>query len=186
MVNRVSALAGHYDVGHHGANGEPGVTMQDMVGLVMHQVSAWPDTIDEVGALAAKTVGADSAPGPCQAATGSNGSLLRIEPLKWWVFGAEAPEIDPENGASLDVSHSRTHIRVGGPDAVEFLNRHMSLDLRDASFPVGAVRSTAVHHVGVTLWRSAHGYELFIPRGFALSLWEGLTESAEQFGLQVI
>ena len=186
MVDRVSALAGHYHTGHHGAAGEAGVTLQDMTGLLMHQIAAWPDTLAEVGEIAAKAVDVDAAPGPCQAATGSKGSLLRIEPLKWWVFGAEAPVSMPRKGRPW-TSHIRVPtIRVNGRDSAEFLNRHMSLDLRDTAFPMGSVGSTPVHHVGVTLWRSENGYELFIPRGFALSLWEGLTESAEQFGLQVI
>ena len=61
-----------------------------------------------------------------------------------------------------------------------------TLDLRDEAFPVGSVASSVIHHVGVTLWRSAEGYELFIPRGFALTLWEGFLESAEQFGVEVV
>ncbi len=69
--------------------------------------------------------------------------------------------------------------------AAEFINRHFPLDLREASFPIGSVASSATHHVGVTLWHSADGYELFIPRGFSLSLWEGLVESAEQFGVDI-
>jgi sarcosine oxidase gamma subunit len=48
------------------------------------------------------------------------------------------------------------------------------------------VAATAFHHVGVTLWRSEAGYELFLPRGFALSLWELLYESAQQFGVEVV
>jgi sarcosine oxidase gamma subunit len=40
--------------------------------------------------------------------------------------------------------------------------------------------------VGVTLRRSDAGYELFIPRGFAVSLWELLVETAEQFGLEIV
>ena len=40
--------------------------------------------------------------------------------------------------------------------------------------------------LGVTLWRSDAGYELFIPRGFALCLWEGFTASAMQFGLEIL
>jgi len=43
-----------------------------------------------------------------------------------------------------------------------------------------------MHHVGVTLWRSTTGYELFIPRGFALSSWEILFDSALQFGVEVV
>jgi len=114
-----------------------------------------------------------------------HGALLRVEPLKWWLLGADAPALAPEHGASLDLSHSRTHLRISGAQAAALLNRHLPLDLREASFKEGAVASSALHHVSVTLWRSAHHYELFIPRGFALSLWEVLLESAAQFGAEV-
>ena len=189
MVDRISALAGHYKTGKFGLlgdDGNAGVILEDVKGLVMHQIAAWPDTLDAVGKLAAKAAGCKTAPGPCKAETGEQKALLRIEPLKWWLVGAEAPEVDAEQGATLDISHSRTQLRISGPDAVDFLNRHLSLDLREDSFPVGSVGSTAIHHVGITLWRSADGYEMFIPRGFALTLWEGFIESAEQFGLEVI
>jgi sarcosine oxidase gamma subunit len=46
--------------------------------------------------------------------------------------------------------------------------------------------STAFHHVGITLWCSDDGFELFIPRGFALSLWEVLAETAAQFGAEIV
>jgi heterotetrameric sarcosine oxidase gamma subunit len=186
MVDRVSALVGHNTKAHFGAAGEPGVTFQDMADLVLHQVAAWPETLDEVAKITADCVGAESAPGPCLASVGTDGALLRIEPLKWWVFGGEAPQLAPETGCTLDLSHSRTHVRISGPQAVEFLNRHLSLDLREKSFPVGSVASSAIHHVGVSLWRSEEGYELFIPRGFALTLWEGFVESAGQFGLAIV
>ena len=186
MVDRVSALAGHYQPGHHGGPQRTGVVLEEVPGLVLHQVAAWQDSIAAVGARLAKSIGADEAAGPGTSTTGNKGSMLRIEPLKWWLVGIEAPGLKPEQGVILDLSHSRTRVRVGGEDAAEFLNRHFPLDLREASFPVGAVASSATHHVGVTLWRSADGYELFIPRGFALSLWEGFVESAAQFGLDVI
>ena len=51
---------------------------------------------------------------------------------------------------------------------------------------VDQVASGGIHHVGVTLWRSKTGYELFLPRGFAESLWELLIETAEQFGLEIV
>ena len=38
---------------------------------------------------------------------------------------------------------------------------HLPLDLRDAFCPVGSVASTALHHVGITLWRSEDGFEHF-------------------------
>lgn len=186
MVDRISALAGHYSPGRYGDTERNGVVLENVDGLVLHQVSAWQDSITEVGQILAQSIGADAAAVPCRSASGERGSMLRIEPLKWWLVDAEAPLLDAEKGATLDLSHSRTRIRVGGSDAAEFLNRHLPLDLRENSFPPGCVASTATHHVGVTLWHSAKGYELFIPRGFALSLWEGFVESAAQFGLEVV
>jgi heterotetrameric sarcosine oxidase gamma subunit len=186
--NRNSALAGHYQVGKSGIllNGEKaGVHLQDVHGLKLYQVAAWANSINAVGAKVANTVGCERAPGPCKAASVGEVAALRIEPLKWWLYGVEAPEVDAEQGAILDISHSRTQIRVSGPEATSLLNRHLPLDLRGQSFPVGSVASTMIHHVGVTLWRSDNGYELFIPRGFALSLWEGIVDSATQFGVEI-
>lgn len=186
MVDRLSALAGHYKTGHFGIAGQTGVTMTEVSNLCMSQIACWPDTLAAVGQQAAEMADCDAAPKPGRANDGSQGSLLRIEPLKWWLFGAEAAELDAEQGNTLDISHSRTHLRITGDEATTLLNRHLPIDLREDSFPVGSVASTAYHHVGVTLWRSEQGYELFLPRGFAVSLWEGLLESAEQFGVEVV
>lgn len=185
MAERVSALAGHYEGGHFGNEGDPGVSLSDVGGLLLHQVAAWPDTLSAVGEKAAQAAQVGAAPGPQRAAAGDGTALLRVEPLKWWLIGAPPPELTSGEGATLDLSHSRTHLLIGGAQAAPLLNRHLPLDLSEASFPVGAVGSSAFHHVGVTLWRSAAGYELFLPRGFALSLWEMLLETAAQFGAEV-
>ncbi len=189
MVDRISALADHYHQGKSGILGEDGtagVILEDIKGITLYQVTAWPDSIEAVAGQVASTAGCQQAPGPGRVEVGEQGVALRIEPLKWWLYGVAATDIDAEQGSMLDISHSRTQIRITGPEAISFLNRHLSLDLREQSFPVGSVASTATHHVGVTLWYSDKGYELFIPRGFALSLWEGLVESATQFGLEVV
>lgn len=185
MAERVSALAGHNQVGRFGTEGEPGVILCDVGGLQLHQIAAWPETISDVGRKAAEAAQVEAAPGPGRAAQAEGGALLRTEPLKWWLIGATPPLLAPEEGASLDLSHSRTQVRLSGPQATALLNRYLPLDLSDAAFPVGAVGSSALHHAGVTLWRSAAGYELFLPRGFALSLWEVLLEGAAQFGAEV-
>lgn len=171
---RVSALAGHYRTSRFEVEGECGVMLTEVRDLCLHQMAAWPDTLGEVGQLAA-----------AQAET-EQGDLLRVEPLKWWLVGCSAVELTAEQGAVLDLSHSRVQIRVSGERAADLLNRFLPLDLREAAFPVGSVASTGFHHVGVTLWRSDAGYELFLPRGFALSLWELLRESAVQFGVEVV
>jgi heterotetrameric sarcosine oxidase gamma subunit len=186
MVKRKSALDGSYQPGRFGATGDAGIVLALVPDLILHQVATWAGSIDETGPLAASAAGVDSTPGPGKATVGDKGAILRIEPLKWWLIGVEAPSLLPAQGATLDLSHSRTRIRISGPDAVALINRLLPLDLREHSFPEGSVASSALHHVGVTLWRSAGGYDLFIPRGFALSIWEVLFESAQQFGVEVI
>lgn len=183
MVDRVSALAGQDTMHRFGVSDDVSVTLTVVSDLLLHQVAAWPDTLTDVDRIAAEQVGVSSAPGPGAVAVGAAGTLLRIEPLKWWLLDAVAPTLDAEQGATLDLSHSRTRIRITGAQAATLLNRHMPLDLRDHSFSVDHVASTAFHHVGVTLWRSDQGYELFLPRGFAKSLWEMLLKTAAQFAV---
>ena len=196
MAERISALHGNdapgliNPVGSPAGvpAGAPGVVLREVPGLCLHQVAAWPDTLAQVAKKAASGAGVKSAPGAGVAFTSdgaTKNALLRVEPMKWWMLGGQVPQLNPEQGTTLDLSHSRTHLRITGAQATSLLNRHLPLDLRPASFPEGAVASSALHHVGVTLWRSQQGYELFIPRGFALSVWEVLLQTAAQFGVEV-
>ena len=181
MVNRVSALEGHDTDCRFGINDAIAVHVREIPNLVLFQAAAWVDSMSAVESAIARSAGTNFAPGPVTAATGTNGSLLRIEPMKWWLYGITAPELPEETGVTLDLSHSRTHVRISGPQATTLLNRNLPLDLSEQHFPVNSVASSSLHHVGVTLWRSVDGYELFIPRGFAVSVWEVLMQSAAQF-----
>ena len=184
-IKRVSALALDYTPGRFGADRKIGIVLQEVPDLTLCQVAAWPDNLATVGAKTAEAMGVEAAPGPGQAAANGNRVLLRVEPLKFWVTGIAVQQLLPTEGTVLDLSHSRTHVRVTGPQAQNLLNRYLPLDLRSRSFSTGSVASTVFHHVGVTLWRSEAGFELFLPRGFALSLWELLRKSAAQFGYEV-
>ena len=185
MAERASALSGHYQRGNFGKSGEAGVILSEVPGLMLHQLSAWPDTLDQVGLTGAQACVIEQAPGPGRAAVGSHGALLRIEPLKWWCYGVQLPELAAEDGTALDLSHSRTQLRIRGQAAQACLNRLVPVDLRPNGCPLNSVMSTAFHHVGITLWHSKDGFELFVPRGFALSLWEVLTDTAAQFGVEI-
>lgn len=176
MAERISALHSYESDASEGA-----IALGEIENLTLHQISAWHDSIEPVAKKAAQAIATDSAPAPGQVVSSANGSLLRIAPLTWWLVGGEAPTLTPAEGSILDLSHSRTHVRISGEQASVLLNRHVSLDLRPASFPVGRVAATELYFVGVTLWHSPHGYELFIPRSFALSVWEMLAETATQF-----
>lgn len=186
MADGVSAL--DLVPGHSGVSGAAGVTLTEVRPASLIQFAAWPETLAEVGTLAARATGLDAAPGPGRVATGAGGTLLRVEPLKWWLLGGEGepPVIEPETGAVLDLSHSRTWLRLGGEQVARLLNHHLPLDLSARACPPGTVATTAFHHVGVTIWREDEGYSLFLPRSVAASLTGILIESSAQYGLQIV
>ncbi len=186
MAKRQSALASVYHRGVSGRPGEPGVRLKELPDLNLAQVGAWPDTLETTGRQVAQAIGANEAPGPGHAISTERGTVLRVEALKWWLLDTGAPSLDLDTGVTLDLSHSRTRILISGPEAAVCLNRLLPLDLHPDRFVINQVASGGIHHVGVTLWRSDAGYELFIPRGFAESLWELLVETAEQFGLEIV
>ena len=175
MVEKISALKGYYTVG--GAP-DAGVTLEEVQYFSITQVAAWPETLPEVRKKIAEVFGDTTA------------SVLRIEPLKYWLITKGNPAIEylpmsPDVGVRLEITQSRVWIKISGSHAETLLNHFLPLDLREGAFPVGHVASSAMHHVGVTLWRNDTHYNLFIPRSFAVSLWEMLCESAEQYGLEV-
>lgn len=193
MLEKFSALASHYHTGLAGDVGSdgPGITLREIHDAGLWQISGWPGTMEEVGARLADIVGAEAAPGPLKSAAGPKGILIRTQPFVWWLtraseeIGKDAMAIDAELGTALDLSHSRTIIRIEGPRARNLLNRGLSTDLRPASFPEGSFAGGAIHQVGVNLHHRDGGYDLYIPRGFAVTLWEFLTETAAQWGCEV-
>lgn len=185
-IDRVSALEGHYDKGRHGVgSGDAGVIVTEVPDLVLWQMAVWPESLDSAAGQLAQSSGVGDIPGFAMATGTESKALLRIEPLKFWVYGDIATSASADESVVVDLSHSRTQLRISGEHVTTLLNSYLPLDLRERSFPVNSVASTAFHHVGITLWRSPAGYELFLPRGFALSLWELLQESAMQYGLLI-
>ena len=185
MAKRISALNRNYQKGVFGKKDTTGIILSEIKNLILYQVSAWPETLNEVGAKLAKSLNLKEYPSVNKAVSSSHLAMLRKEPLKWWIIGSKIENFSSEESNIVDLSHSQTHIRISGEDSIALLNRHLPIDLRETSFTLNSVASTAFHHCSVTLWRSKNGYELFVPRAFALSLWELLLESASQFGYEI-
>lgn len=189
MADGTSALQGHLVQGRSGSAGVAAVSLAEVRDFTLIQIAAWPNALAQVGSATAQAAGCAKAPGPRQVATGTVARLLRIEPLKWWLVasdGASATlDLLTETGSLLDLSQSRTWLRLSGPNAAVLLNHFLPLDLSGAAFPEGTVASSAFHHVGVTLWRDDRGFNLMVPRSFAASLYQILIESAAQYGLEI-
>ena len=153
------------------------------------QIAAWPDTFQRIEAELAVACGADvPAPGRI-VTTGDGRRLIRVEPLKWWIMGADgAPcpmEIDAEDGASLDLSHDQAGIQLSGPNAAEILKRMVSIDVRDHAFPDGSFATTHMHHMITRVLRAdADGprYEVMVMRSYADDLAEIAAHHIQHFG----
>lgn len=190
MAEWRSALKGQLPLGKVGTSDGIGVTFSEVTRFSLFQIAAWPETWKPDWAKAARLAGTETAPGPGMMAQGAKGTLLRIEPLKWWLISRDDRKnrisLAIEDGVVLDLSSSRTWINLNGPNATHLLNNFLPVNLSDTAFPTGSVASSAFHHIGITLWRDEHGFNLLLPRSFAISLWEQLTDSAAQYGYEVI
>ena len=79
-----------------------------------------------------------------------------------------------------------TCISISGDNSTLLLNRHLPIDLRENKFPTASSASSSIHHVSIKLLKiSNNNYLLYIPRGFGLSIWEILLETAKQFGYEI-
>ena len=186
MINRTSALITNYKIGSIKVNTIIKLTFHEIKGMDIKQIAAWPTTLQIIDLKLSKIINSIKAPGFNQTLSSNNTHLLRMEPLKWWLIGGRGIDISADEGSTLDLSHAFTLIEIKGDAVIKFLNRHLPLDLRDQSFPVNSIASSAIHHVSVKIWRTDLGYRLFIPRGFALSIWEILLETASQFGYEIV
>lgn len=187
MTDRISALHGHLKPGRHGRGGDPGVRLLERRYEDIWQVTAWPDRLAAAGAAVARAAGVEAAPGPRRAAIGT-AMAIRTEALRWLVVSEDAmdePTVGRNDATVLDLGHARTVIRVEGPAAADLMARMAPLDFRAHAFPDGTAQTSMIHHVATLIVAKDGGFELFCYRSFGLALWEHLTESAEQFGLEI-
>jgi heterotetrameric sarcosine oxidase gamma subunit len=204
MTNWSSALNRDRQPGRYGADGDVGIILGEIQAATQMQFAAWPDTLDQMGAVAMDIAGVATVPAAGGVSRAGDISLLRVEPLKWWLV-SPAPVATPPviasgvassgvvaSGAAssgvgvvLDISDARCWITVTGPRAATLLAHGLPIDLRPVAFADDAVVSTAIHHVGVTLWRADDGFNLLVPRSYAASIWRLLFELAQQYGVDV-
>ena len=142
MPKRISALAQIYQKGVFGKKDKIGVILSEVQDLILYQVAAWPETLNEVGTKLAKSCNLKEYPSINKALSNSHITMLRKEPLKWWIIGNTVDDLPAEEGNILDLSHSQTHLRISGEDSVALLNRHLPIDLRETFFPLNSVVST--------------------------------------------
>ena len=185
MLNRNSAIIEKYNIGKYPFEDKIEIILSENRNLIIQQIAAWPDEISNIEKFFSEQLGFQKNIDFNKGEILNNNSLWRMEPSKWWLLGGTV-DLQKNLGTSLDLSHAFTSISIEGDKSVILLNRHLPLDLRLDNFPIHSSASSAIHHVSVKLFRiSEKEFRLFIPRGFALSIWEILLESTSQFGYEI-
>lgn len=144
------------------------------------QMESWPETQAACEADLSRQLGAALAAfGEAVAVAGW--LMVRVAPRRLWLI-AEAGsqvdwEIDPALGCSLPLGEGRMRLKLSGPHTFNVLKACVAIDW-DSPQARPALQ-TGLHHVPVLLLRNgADACDIFVPRSFAQSVVEWLTDIA--------
>ena len=191
-----SALTAHLKPGRFGAADGQLILCERPVGALM-QLSGWRDSFESAAGRLLARLGFDGIGGfdHAQASdkavafrTAPERVLLRLTSASDWA--AIARDVDAALTPVLDLSHSRTLVRVAGAAAPDLMARLMPIDLDADVFTPGRFVQSGIHSTAVLAHRAdepggAPVFDLYMPRSFAASLWDFITETALPFGFRV-
>ncbi len=186
MPKRYSALDSNYLPGKYPFNNRTDIIFKEHNNLNLQQIACWSNNLSEIEDFFCKELGINNTPDFNKGLIDKNFSLWRMEPLKWWIIDKNI-SLGENLGTILDMSHAFTCLNISGKESSSLLNRHIPIDLRDNVFSPASSASSAIHHVSIKLFKfTGNNYYLFIPRGFALSIWGILLETSKQFGYEIL
>tara|TARA_Y100001970_G_scaffold261089_1_gene343848 strand:+ start:10124 stop:10690 length:567 start_codon:yes stop_codon:yes gene_type:complete len=186
MLKRYSALDNNYNIGKYPFNNSINIKFKECGELNLQQIAFWPNTLSSNYDFLQKQLNIKKLPSFNKGIINSDFSVWRIEPLKFWILDKNV-SFSEDLGTTLDISHAFTCLNISGEKSKLLLNRHLPIDLRQNNFQSGSSASSAIHHVSIKLLKfNENNYYLFIPRGFAESIWQILLESSKQFGYQIL
>ena len=190
MVNPASALEGYVVPGQFGQlSGQgPAITLQEISGAYLTQLSFFKAQKPKINGFLHEKFGCQL-PNAGQMDYGKKGrkgvAVFRGDPSKAMVISsAPLQDIDPKF-YPLDLSDARTFICVSGSASADLLARLAAVDVRQSHFKDGDILTTGIHHIAVQIWRHKDDFILILPRSFAASLYQLITEIAGQFGYEV-
>ncbi len=184
-----SALSAARKPGIYGRNtAAPGVTLAERRGLYLAQVSAFPGGEAALAAALKDRLGITLDARPNRASHGKDAVALWLGPQRWLIETRSDPSLrlPPEQAAVVELDHARCVVRLSGPSARDVLAKGCLLDLHPRAFAAGACAQTTLFHCSALLHAVADDtFDLYVPRSFAQSFWESLTDAAGEFGYRV-
>lgn len=194
MAERRSALAEALKPGVYGAAGPsgPGIEIRELGPLAFVQVAAFD--AERAAAAIGAALGQPAPSARNGVSTAGAAVVLWIGPGRWLVIEPESRDLASllgqhcpgDVGTVTDLGHARTALRVEGPKVRDLLAKLSILDVDPAVFPPGTCAQTQFGQVGVLLYcRLRDGFDLFLPRSFAVSVLEAVMDAALEFGCRV-
>jgi len=195
-LQRQCALAAVYQAGRFGqAVPTPGITVQQLQGLSIIQVAAYPDTASKTGQIIQSVCGLAPADKPRQAVMQDTLRILWNGPQRWWIVQPEDATLLQclreelgQNAAVSEHSQGRVVLRLRGPSVRDFLAKGSTVDFHPAHFQAGWSRPLTLDHfdVQVHCLDNLASVEIYIARSLAVSFWEWLVDASGEFGTEVI
>lgn len=194
---RRSALAAVYRTGDFGAvpPAGPGLVLAERRGLALVQLASDPQHYDRIAtriedamALALpQTPNRARMAGELAALWTGPGRVLLVAPDRRDLEAELSSALAGEEVAITDLGHSRTVVRMFGPHLRDVLSKGCGLDFHPQAFGAGASLQTSYEKIAVLIHAldDAPTVDLYVPRGFAVSLWQHLLEGALEFGCRV-
>jgi heterotetrameric sarcosine oxidase gamma subunit len=194
---RRSALASAYRTGTFGAilASGPGISLRRRSGLGIIQLAANPVLYNAIAERLTATLKITLPKTPNQAIGDDRLAALWTGPGRVFLVVDGARDLEAELRGALAgmavgitaLGHSRTVLRATGPRLRTLLSMGCGLDFHSRVFSAGDCVQSSYSHINV-LFHAVDDHptvDLYVYRGFALSLWEHLVAGALQFGCQV-
>ncbi len=199
MPETRSALASIYKTGIFSASAvQPGLSIRERPLGDLVLVSAWPDTFDAVCCLLSQELETQMPETYRCSVVGVKCSVYMVAPRRLLICADDAglgPKLaarfTTDQAVVSELGHSRTLIRLEGPETRALLSRGLPVDLDPSVFPRGAFAQSAIHHIWLLIHNVSpddrHGvFDIYVPRAFAVSFWHWITSVATAFGYQVL
>lgn len=193
QASRRSALASVYKPGPFGIDASPpGVILAERTDLSL--VMAECAENDTVGIESLSKALAADMPASGHSTDSGDHRVIWLAPGRWIIiskdqsYGETASMLASscESAAINDVSSSKTVIRASGPNVRDALAASCTIDLHTSEFTPGMSATTSLDHVVTTMdCLDADTFDLYVSRAYAVSFWEWLIETSEEYGGEV-
>ena len=190
-----SPLAPFLHAGHHGAEGKTGVTLSEVTGCALAELTAFKGQKSALAHAIENAFGI-ALPAANKSASKDGVTFVSVGPGKWLVTGEGPSEKDllvrlekaaGSFAAIVDQSDARALVEISGEKARAALAKGIMIDLDPSAFKIGSAATSFAVQFWITLWQTDEmpTYRITIFRSMGRDLLHWLESSAAEFGYDV-